>query len=276
MIKKTILALMLILALGMGFKTIINLSFKGNEKNVIIGNYDKIMKLEELINLPEFQNKTLYVNVYNTYCGASIDEFQYFKEIQKQTKERKIVFIHLCTPKWTYQSNWKKNIKIHSSEGYHVLMNDEFYDEIWTHFPNMISRGTPFHFIVDTEKKIKTIPVASIILDQQKVQKWIYKVYKFVQSNLDAVRENLPYKLTELKISISFNKDLGVPEIRYQSNESIVNNSTLRNINVWDKLDLFISQTFDSISNDTKVYPTFLVPLEINKLESLISNNKVE
>ncbi|MGJ8762271.1 hypothetical protein H0I29_03900 [Polaribacter sp. R2A056_3_33] len=273
MIKKIIKFIIIFLILGIGIKVSNDYSFEGTEKLIILKDYNKISSLNELINLPEFENKILYINLYNTYCAYSTKEFEYFPIIKKKNKD--LVFIHLSTPKFTFKNNWKATIKKNNLEGYNILMSDLFYKEFYTNFQNELYGTTPLHFIVDKDKNIKQIRVPSSIEGMKVLQKRISNIYNFVNSNLVSIQENLSKKSDFLQVEIIFNKKSEVKNITYYTSDSIVKETIKNEITIWNNLDTFIKRSFDSISGKTSLKKyNFLIPLKRKNLELKISEIK--
>lgn len=273
MIKKIIKFIFIFLILGIGIKVSNDYSFKGTEKLIILKDYNRISSFNELINLPEFKNKILYINLYNTYCAYSTKEFEYFPDIKRKNKD--LVFVHLSTPKFTFKNNWKATIKKNNLEGYNILMSDLFYKEFWTNFPNELYGATPLHLIVDKDKNIKKISVPSFIEEMKVVHKSISNIYDFVNSNLDSIQENLSNKNEFLQVEINFNKKSEVKNIRYYPSDSIITRTIKNEITIWNNLDTYIKRSFDSITGKTRLNRyNFLIPMKRKELKIKISERE--
>ncbi len=249
-------------------------SFQGNEKVKLLDNYNEISSLEELINLPEFKNKILLINLDSFYCKHSVDEFPYIQELQRNTHEdfkveKDVAFIHLSTPKWAFENFWKSNVEDYGLAGYHFLMNEEFQDDFWSHFPEA-RRGTPFFIEVTKDKKIFKTPRPSSILQNAPVNASLnnfkLQTFKFVKTNLDSILLKHP---DNYDLLFKFNKS-SEREIKFFT--FLKNNrDDSQEVEVWKNLRVFAERSFDSISgkNDLSGY-SFAIPLNAKTLDSII------
>lgn len=271
MIKKTIKLIIIILIIVFSIKIIKDLSFTGTKEALIIDNYNKISSLNELINLPQFDNKVLYINLYNVYCSSSINEFKYLHRMIDLSKKMDITFIHIATPKMTFTNNWKSTVKEYNLKGHHMLMNQEFYKEFWSHFPNKFGKYTPFYVAVSKDKIISQISSPSIIEEELILKECGFIIAKYVKTNLDSIRENLLENIDKLRISIDFNINSSIDGVSYFSNSEIENFNNKNRTQVWNNLDVKIKKTFDSISDkiNFKNY-TFNLPLNPIILDSIL------
>ena len=126
-------------AIGYGINYFIEIAFEGNESIVLVDEYDKILSFEELITRKEFKNKVLYIDLWGVYCRPCIEEFQHASELKSRYANKPVEFLYLASPynRMDDELKWKSAIKKYDLDGYHVLMNTTFYNEIW----NVVHRG---------------------------------------------------------------------------------------------------------------------------------------
>ena len=155
--KKLLIYFVSIIILGitiLGIKYLKDISYSGSKSIIIIKNYDQISSLANLVSLNEFKNKVLYIDLWGVHCGPCIQEFSHLSELKNRYKESEIEFIYLATPYGhIYDTQkWKAAIKKYNLEGYNMLMNIDFYYNIWEEVPEMKDPFTiPHYLIVDKQ-----------------------------------------------------------------------------------------------------------------------------
>lgn len=280
MIKKTIILIISILIIVFSIKIIRDFFYAGTKDCLIIDNYNNISSLNELINLPQFDNKILYINLYNVYCRNSINEFKSLHTIIDQTEKMDIAYIHMATPKMTFTNNWKSTMNEYNLKGYNMLMSQEFHKEFWSHFPNKIGKPTPFYLTVTKDKIISEENYPSSILSSYQnniiLNDCSLVIAKFTKTNLDSIRKNLLKNTDILRISIDFNKNSSIDSISYFSNSEKEKFNNKNRIQVWNNLDLKVKKTFDSISDKLKLKNyTFNIPINPRTLDSIITEREI-
>lgn len=142
---------------GYGIKYFNDLAFAGNESIMLVDGYEEILSLEELINKEEFKDKVIYIDVWGVYCRPCIDEFQHAVKLKGRYTNEPVAFLYLASPynRINDEQKWKSAIKKYHLEGYHVLMNAAFYDEIWSEVPDMDDPYLiPHYLLVDRKGKV--------------------------------------------------------------------------------------------------------------------------
>ena len=245
-------------------------SSKENKNLRLLQNSDEISSLAELINLPEFKNKILYINQYSFYCKHSLDEFAHLKKLQKhlQTSKLKndIVYIHLSTPKWGFEPLWKLNVDKYKLSGYHFLMNEKFYNDFWSYFPES-KRRTPFFVEVTKDGKISKINRPSTVLTDRALNVFNLKTFNFIRTNLDSILAKHPKK-SDLLFRFDQSSKPKISFFTYSKNQS----ENSKEVKVWKGLRSYVVNSFDSISNNTSISKySFAIPLKAGILDSLTS-----
>lgn len=126
------------------------ISFSGDDKIKIIENYESISSVNELVNIPKFDNKILYIDMWGVYCAPCIKEFKYIDELKDKFKNEPVEFLYLATPYNHFNDieRWKAGLKKYNLEGYNMLMSIEFYDGIWKEIPEMQNPFLIPHYLI--------------------------------------------------------------------------------------------------------------------------------
>jgi len=154
---KTLGIIIIIVIIGYVFKLVNDYSFSGNKDIKIIENYDKILTLSELIQRDKFKNKVLYIDLWGVHCKPCIKEFKHLPELKERYKNSDVEFIYLASPykRINDTQEWKTAIKKYDLHGYNLLMNIDFYYDIWEEVPEMKNKYNIPHFLlVDKNGKI--------------------------------------------------------------------------------------------------------------------------
>ena len=264
--------IILVLIIVFTVKVTIDLSFSGTKKVFIIENYNEIYSLDQLIKLPQFEGKILYINLYNVYCAASLKQFNPLRKIMERPQAEEIVYIHLATPKMTFTNFWKSTVKEQDLKGHHMLMNSVFYKEFWTHFSSEKVSYTPLYIAVGKDKKTKIISSPKTLLDRYILNDCNLVIATFVRDNLDVIRPHLLRDRDKLRISIALNKDASVDSVSCFSIAGKEKSSIKNRIEVWKQLDLKIKETFDAIAAEKINFKRSSIdlPMDVKELSAMI------
>lgn len=244
-------------------------SFQGDNTTKILNNFDKISSLDELTNLPEFKDKILYINLYSFYCKHSKEEFPYLirlqNSVQGSSKLQDVAFIHLSTSKLAFEGFWRTNVEDSDLPGYHFLMNEEFENDVWSHFPKE-RRATPFFIEVTKDKRILKTDRPSTILQGASLNNFKLQTFKFIRANLDSV---LSQHTKNYDLLFKFDKfsEEKISFLTYSKN----NPDDSKGVDVWKNLKVFAEKSFDSIPDkDGLSGYSFAIPLNVETLDSII------
>ena len=105
--------------------------------------------------------KTLYIDIWATWCGSCISKFAYMPELKDALSEHNIEYIYLAIS--SKKDLWEKVIKQHKLEGYHYLLNSKQKKELYDKIP---VSGIPHYFIIDHTGEIQ-IPKARSPYDKK-------------------------------------------------------------------------------------------------------------
>jgi thiol-disulfide isomerase/thioredoxin len=119
------------------------------EKYIYIDSFEVYKNIEQLINLKEFKNNVLYIDMWGIGCGPCIKEFQFSKELKERYKEKPIKFIYLADgPQKSYHHTlWKSIINKHELYGYHMPINSDLLRSIMS-IKGYKAVGTLPHYIL--------------------------------------------------------------------------------------------------------------------------------
>ena len=101
-----------------------------------------------VVDLAQYKGKYIYIDLWASWCGPCCNEFPHLKRLEKEMKERDIVFISISTD--TDKQAWKDKMQELKAEGIQLLDEGGIFAESL----NVIS--IPFFLIYDKEGKLHT------------------------------------------------------------------------------------------------------------------------
>lgn len=141
------------------FKSFLNKKYR--EYNSILNSKSDTSKIH-LIDLSTSNNslseiirknhlgKTLYLDVWGTWCGSCISKFAYIPVLRNSVSDKKVEFVFLAIA--SPENQWKKVITSHKLEGYHYLLSEKHRKELY----DMVDiSGIPHYFIMNKEGRIE-------------------------------------------------------------------------------------------------------------------------
>ena len=122
---------------------------------VIISDFQNYQNVYDLINYRELKGNVLYLDIWATYCGPCLKEFQISKELKDRYKGKPIKFIYLVDVRDDPRdlTRWDSLIHKYKLYGYHLRMSNRFYNNINT-IPDIKFTGKPHYILIDKEGKI--------------------------------------------------------------------------------------------------------------------------
>ena len=127
---------------------------------------DSTMKyetMEEILELPYFENKVVLVDLWFTSCKPCLIEFKQMEELKARFKDDSIAYLYLCAPttvEWdpTDEGSWRRLIKKYDLRGVHVKLTNEFMENFWNSYKEANPEGNLYYFptylLIDKNGKI--------------------------------------------------------------------------------------------------------------------------
>jgi thiol-disulfide isomerase/thioredoxin len=150
----------IIIAAGLGFfiKYQIDVNYQGNENIRFIK--QKYSSLDEILELPQFKNKVVYVDLWYTSCTPCIRQFQYLPQLKNELKDQEVEYLYLAneTSHPNSKQRWKNFTKKFNLQGWHFYMEPAFSEQLWqTILPHQNEKTNAFYpqyLLVDKSGKI--------------------------------------------------------------------------------------------------------------------------
>ncbi len=116
--------------------------FVGPTKNGLSGDSDssydfiegKFMSVEELVALPQFKDKKVYLDLWFSSCGPCIQEFRdYLPQLKEKLHDSGIEYLYLAreTSHPNSKTMWLRAIKKYKLEGWHYYIPKSDESSIW-------------------------------------------------------------------------------------------------------------------------------------------------
>lgn len=125
-----------------------------NNKNIkVFDGYEKVTSIYDVVNT--FKGKTIYLDIWGTWCGPCKRELQYNPALKQHFKDKEIVFVYLDMDEDVKDADWKKFIKVNGLTGVHLRKNRADIQYIWDELlAKDKQRMYPTYFIFDKNGKL--------------------------------------------------------------------------------------------------------------------------
>jgi thiol-disulfide isomerase/thioredoxin len=164
-IKYSLWTILVIVVIATGY-IFIQTSYNGNDKIILLNSGQAYTSFQDIINLPEFKNKIVYVDVWGTSCPPCFEELKnYTPQLTKRYKDKKdIVFLYICIDRHPLpEVRWKEKIQTLKPSGYHVLVEAAEEHKLAKDIVGQAVKGQffpyePCYFIVNKQGQIVDRP----------------------------------------------------------------------------------------------------------------------
>jgi thiol-disulfide isomerase/thioredoxin len=119
----------------------------------IIDNYLSIKTLEELTGM--FKGKTVFVDLWATWCGPCKEEFAFNKNLKKFLKEKNIEILYISMDDDNRDKQWKDMIKYYELTGTHIRTSDILRKDIAQKIWGTQSYSIPRYLIIKGGKIVE-------------------------------------------------------------------------------------------------------------------------
>ena len=126
-----------------------------------------ITSLEDAVK--PFKGKVVYIDVWATWCGPCLKEFQYLPTLKEKAHNMDVVYLYISIDRPEERKKWEKTIAYHQLKGYHLLVNEKLGKSLYTELGNERQiLSIPCFVIIDKTGKI-VIRHAAAPSDPEKV-----------------------------------------------------------------------------------------------------------
>lgn len=112
-----------------------------------------ITSLEDAVK--PFKGKVVYIDVWATWCGPCLKEFQYLPALKEKAHNMDVVYLYISIDRQEERKKWEKTIAYHQLKGYHLLVNEKLGKSLYTELGNERQiLSIPCFVIIDKTGKI--------------------------------------------------------------------------------------------------------------------------
>lgn len=134
-----------------------------------VANYAEVNTLDEL--MAKFKGKTVFVDLWATWCGPCKAEFEYGEELEKFLKSKNAEMLYISMDKAAVEQQWKDMIKFYKLSGNHIRTNDALQKDLINKLWNGKGYAIPRYLILKDGKLV--VPNALRPSDKSKLYEQI-------------------------------------------------------------------------------------------------------
>ncbi|RZK61594.1 MAG: TlpA family protein disulfide reductase [Pedobacter sp.] len=102
-----------------------------------------------------FPGKTVYVDVWATWCKPCLVEFEKHQALEDATQNKAVELLYLSIDRTNYKGKWLKTIKKYGLSGHHIIASRELQKDMWKAIHDQEARlSIPYYFISNQTGRI--------------------------------------------------------------------------------------------------------------------------
>ena len=123
-------------------------------KIILYGDTTQFHTIEDVLKLPYFKDKVVYVDIWGTGCGPCIKEFPNLRGMKERYKNKPVAFLYLKSPYgFDDTKEWKQMVYKYKLQGVNISMSIKFYsNNFWEKYKDKYkeqrSYGIPTYLII--------------------------------------------------------------------------------------------------------------------------------
>lgn len=161
MMKKFLFLPLLLFAQYSGSATFLPSEVSSDDKVKFVPKYEKIKSFDEL--LQQFKGRTVYIDLWATWCRPCIAQFEYKDDLNAFVKENDIDVLYISMDKDLDDDKWFEFIEDKKLSGYHMRASSRLASEIRERFTRERDGrrlfGIPYYIIAkDGQITVKNAP----------------------------------------------------------------------------------------------------------------------
>lgn len=110
-----------------------------NANQQFVQEADSISTVEEL--LARFKGKTIYIDLWATWCGPCKAQFAFKNELDPFLKSKGVDVLYISLDRPGEEAKWKNMIKFYNLEGYHIRASWKLTNDIYQVFNTDVAKG---------------------------------------------------------------------------------------------------------------------------------------
>ncbi len=128
-----------------------------------------ITSLEDAVK--PFKGKVVYIDVWATWCGPCLKEFQYLPALKEKAHNMDVVYLYISIDRPEERKKWEKTIAYHQLKGYHLLVNEKLGKSLYTELGNERQiLSIPCFVIIDKTGKSVVLDAGGTIENEKVIE----------------------------------------------------------------------------------------------------------